>query len=256
MLDVHTHILPGLDDGASSMDESLEMAELAVESGVTELVVTPHSNQLGRFENYCSKELQETYEAFLSELKKADIPLKLHPGMEIFVTEDVCERIKDGSLMGLNATDTYLVEFPFDAEPEWIYRQLYKLRDLKKRVLIAHPERYYCVQDAPWLVYEWIKMGCLSQVNKGSILGRFGKRVWLTADVLLRHDLVSCVASDAHSIYMRTTYMQEVRELIEEHFGEIIAKRLLKENPARIINGRSVPVHGILPEKRKFFIGR
>lgn len=253
MVDLHVHILPGLDDGAASMEDALEMADMAVESGVRKLVVTPHSNQRGRFENYCSEELQDVYEEFLSELKREKIPLMVHPGMEIFATEDMAGRIKDGSLMGLNDSATYLIEFPFDADPYWIGNQLESVRELKKRPLIAHPERYYCVQEFPGLVYEWIKLGCLTQVNKGSVLGRFGRGAGITAEVLLENDLVTCIASDAHSPYMRTTYMGDVREVLEEHFGEAVAMRLLKENPERILENKVIPLHGKAPERRKLF---
>ena len=253
MIDLHVHILPGLDDGAASMEDALEMADMAVESGVEALVVTPHSNQPGRFENFCSEELQEVYEEFLSELEKEKIKLKVYPGMEIFATEDMAEKIRDGQLMGLNGSSTYLIEFPFDADPYWIGNQLEAVRELKKRPLIAHPERYFCVQEFPGMVYEWIKLGCLTQVNKGSILGRFGRSAGITAEVLLENDLVTCVASDAHSPYMRTTYMGDVREVLETHFGEDVLHRLLTENPARILENKIIPIHGKTPERRKLF---
>lgn len=253
MVDLHVHILPGLDDGAASMKDALEMADMAVESGVRRLVVTPHSNQRGRFENYCSEELQDVFEEFLNELKREKIQLMVHPGMEIFATEDMAEKIKDGSLMGLNDSSTYLIEFPFDADPYWIGNQLEAVREIKKRPLIAHPERYYCVQEFPGIVYEWIKLGCLTQVNKGSILGRFGRSAGITAELLLENDLVTCIASDAHSPYMRTTYMGDVKEVLEEHFGESVTMRLLKENPERILENKVIPLHGKAPERRKLF---
>lgn len=253
MVDLHVHILPGLDDGAASMEEALEMADMAVESGVERLVVTPHSNQKDRFENYCSEELQDVYEEFLQELNREKISLKVHPGMEIFATENMCDKISDGRLMGLNDSFTYLIEFPFDADPYWIGSQLEAVREMKKRPLIAHPERYYCVQEFPGIVFEWIKAGCLTQINKGSVLGRFGRSAGITAEILLENDLATCIASDAHSPYMRTTYMGDIRDLLEEHFSDAVAHRLLKDNPERILDNRMIPVHGRAPERRKLF---
>lgn len=253
MVDLHVHILPGLDDGAASLDDALEMAEMAVESGVDRLVATPHSNQRGRFENFCSEELQEVYEEFRQALIKENIRLDVNPGMEVFATEDVCEKISDGSLMGLNGTDTYLIEFPFDADPFWIGERLEDVLDIEKRPLIAHPERYYCVQEFPGLVYEWLNLGCLTQINKGSVLGRFGRGAGTTAEILLAHDLVTCIASDGHSPYMRTPYMGDVREVIEEHFGSDMAYRLLKENPTRILDGGRISPHGRMPERKRLF---
>lgn len=253
MVDLHVHILPGLDDGAESLDDALEMAEMAVESGVKRIVATPHSNQRGIFENFCSEELQESYIDFLHALKRENISLRVDPGMEAYVTEDLSEKISGGQIMGLNDSFTYLIEFPFDADPYWMENQLEKLRRLRKRPLIAHPERYFCVQEFPGLVYEWIKLGCLIQVNKGSILGRFGRRAEAASEVLLSNDLVTCVASDAHSPYMRTTYMGDVRDVLTEHFGEEYARRVLTENPNRILDSRMVPVHGRAVKRRKLF---
>lgn len=251
MIDLHVHILPRLDDGAANLDDALEMAEMAVESGVKELVATPHSNQMGRFENFNSTSLKTAYQLFQQALERERIPLKTYLGMEIFASEDLQEKIRDGRLFGLNGGDTFLVEFPFDADPFWIGEQLESVLDSRKRPLIAHPERYACVQDYPQIVYEWLSIGCLTQLNKGSALGRFGRAAANTAEILLNHDLITCIASDAHSPYMRTTYMGDIWSFMEEYFGEHVAYRLLKENPKRILENRQVPPHGRMPERRR-----
>lgn len=251
MIDLHVHILPGLDDGAQNMEEALEMAELALEGGTEIIVATPHSNQKGRFENYNSEELRKVYHDFCEALKKEGLPLKVCMGMEIFASEDMDEKLEDGSLAGLNGTGIYLTEFPFDAEPYWIGERLEAMLAQKRRPLLAHPERYFCVQDYPGLVYEWLCMGCMTQMNKGSIFGRFGRRAGHSAETLLENDLITCIASDAHSSYMRTTYMGDIWEYMEEKFGRRAAYRLLQDNPERIIGNRAVPAHGKLPEKRR-----
>ena len=97
--------------------------------------------------------------------------------------------------------------------------------------MIAHPERYEAVQDYPTLVYEWLRMGCLTQVNKGSLFGKFGRRPQQAVEILLQNDLVTCVASDAHSPYMRTTYMGDAEGYLEEVFGDRKAYLLLTKNP-------------------------
>lgn len=254
MTDLHTHILPGLDDGAETMEEALEMAELAAEGGTGLLVATPHSNQKNQFENYHTDELKQIYREFCDALKQQKIPVKVNLGMEIFASEDMAEKIEEGVLIGLNQTSVYLIEFPFHADPNWIGERLEEVLDIGRIPLIAHPERYYCVQDQPLFVYEWLRLGCMTQINKGSLLGRFGRRVFRSADMLLEYDLVSCVASDAHSAYRRTTYMEDVREYLEERCGPERASRLLLENPGRILAGRDIPPHGRFPgRKRKLF---
>lgn len=253
MIDLHVHILPGLDDGAQDMEDALGLAELALEGGVDTLVATPHSNQEGRFENYDTPQLREVYRRLQEELNKEKLPLKLLLGMEIFASEDMREKIEEGKLIGLNQTDYYLVEFPFESDPYRIGGYLEDILDCGKIPLIAHPERYYCVQEYPALVYEWLRMGCLSQINKGSLFGKFGRHAHDTVQVLLKNQLVTCVASDAHSPYMRTTYMADAREYLEDRYGEEPAYRLLTKNPKTILRGERILPHGNLPEKKRRF---
>lgn len=255
MIDIHAHILPDLDDGSENLEESLEMAELAVQSGVKIIVATPHSNQMGRFENFHSEQLLEKYRQLRIALEKEKIPLHILEGMEIFASEDMAQKIKNKQLSGINGSDYYLVEFPFDADPWWIRECLEEIFDIGKIPLIAHPERYFCVQDYPELVYEWLQNGCVTQMNKGSILGRFGKNVMKTAHVLLKNDLISCMASDAHRSYIRTPYMSEAKEMLLHLGGYEFTWYLTEKNPECIIKNRQIPLHGRKPEKRrKYFM--
>lgn len=253
MIDLHTHILPGIDDGSPTMEASMAMAELAVEGGVEAIVATPHSNQMGRFENFYSTALTDLYQSLKTELAEEDLPLKLYLGMEIFASPDMGERIRRGELISLNRSRYYLVEFAFDETPERIGDYLEEILRVRGVPLIAHPERYYCVQDDPGLVYDWLKLGCCAQINKGSLFGKFGRSAARTASELLKNDLVTCVASDAHSPYARTTYMADARDYLEETFGPERMNRLTNENPWRILSNLSIPRHGRAPERRNRF---
>lgn len=250
MIDLHAHILPNLDDGSYSMEESLEMAELALEGGTRILVATPHSNQKGNFENYNSIKLRQAYQNLCRELEVKKLPLLVLPGMEIFASEDMGKKISQGLLFGVNHTPYFLVEFSFDAEPWQIEKRLKEILREGKIPLIAHPERYYCVWDYPGLIYLWIRMGCRIQVNKDSILGRFGRHVYKTAEILLKYNLVTCVASDAHGAQQRTPYLGETREYLKRRFGNTQARYLLSDNPGKIIGGKKIPAHGAPPKKR------
>lgn len=248
MIDMHAHILPGIDDGSPDMEQSLAMAALAVEGGTRHLVATPHSNQAGRFENYASDgRLGRLFRSFRRELDRADIPLTVSLGMEIFASDDMYEKIRDHRLIGLNGSRYYLVEFHFDEDPLTIHRHLMTIFRAGGVPLIAHPERYFCVQDTPALIYEWLQMGCLAQINKGSLFGRFGRDAMRTADTLLFNGLVSCIGSDAHSPYQRTTHMRDTELYLREHLGPEIAHLLTEENPTRILNNRPVETRGRLP---------
>lgn len=252
MIDLHSHILPGVDDGSEVMEESLAMAELALEGGTNCMVITPHSNQEGRFENFCSKELTNAFERLEKAVAQQKLPLKLYRGMEIMSSRDVVDKIKSGKLMSLNGSRYYLIEFPFDEEVEPMGDVLESILYMGKIPLIAHPERYDCIGRHPEVLFEWMDMGCCSQVNKGSLLGRFGSRVAKTAQILMDYELVTCFASDAHTSVVRTPFMADVRDFIESQYDYHYAKRLLHDNPKAILEDRDVPFTGRPPVRRKW----
>ena len=253
MIDLHAHILPGLDDGAQNLEESLEMARMAEESGVTDLVATPHSNQRGRFENDDPQLLQQELEFFRAALRAEHIVLRVHLGMEIFSSSDWWERIEDGKLISLAGSQYYLVEFSFEEDPEIATDRLEQLLQHGIVPVIAHPERYSCVQESPALVYQWMRMGCRTQMNKGSMMGRFGRDAEDTAHELLRCDLATCMATDAHGVQHRTTYLREAYRTVAKHHGEKKAHRLLVERPKEILENRMIQPHGKKPERKRAF---
>ena len=251
MVDLHTHILPGVDDGSGSIEESLAMAEMASYAGTEILVATPHSNQKGRFENYYDKKMADRFTRLEEAVKAAGIPLIMVRGMEIMATDDMKERIIRKELISLNASSYYLVEFPFDAPPEWIQDRLNDILSLDKIPLIAHPERYYCAQDRPEYIYDWLKMGCLTQMNKGSMFGRFGRHAKDLAELMLRYRLVTVIGSDAHSPIQRTTHMGEAWDYVAEKMGMNWAFRLFERNGEKILRDEVVPRHWHRPERRR-----
>lgn len=252
MIDIHTHILPGLDDGAESLDDTLAMAEQAVRSGVDVLVATPHSNQEQQYQNYESPALQTLFQQAKDALVRENIPLKLVRGMEIFASDDIVEKIRAGRLLPLNHSRYYLVEFAFPEEPWYIHDTLADLLEHGYIPVIAHPERYTCVQDDPNLLFEWRQMGVLAQLNKGSVLGRFGPRPERAAQQLLNHQLVNCIASDAHRPYIRTPDMREIDAFLCRYYSEEYRDLLLEENPSRIVFDRTPPAWPVpVPVERK-----
>lgn len=240
MIDIHAHILPGMDDGAEDTQEVLDMARMAVDSGVTAIVATPHCNFPGVYDNYYNKEYMETFRWVTRALKDAEIPLKLYAGMEVFVTPDVPKLIADGKLLTINGGRYMLVEFEFDEEPGYVNKMLKEIADCKVFPVIAHPERYQFVQDNPMIAKQWKSNGYLMQANKGSFVGRFGRRARRTVYELLDNNLLSLVASDCHSPYQRTPYMLDVYEELSENYSMKQLKMLFEENPRRICLNQKV----------------
>lgn len=255
MIDIHTHILPGIDDGSENLEESLAMAELAWDSGVDVIVATPHANIPDLFENVDSPEWRRGFRRLQTYLKENDCKIQLVPGMEIFATEYVAERIRKGELISIHGSRYCLMEMAFDADPYWAEEIWDSVLQLGKVPVIAHPERYFCIQDEPAILYEWMKMGCLSQMNKGSVFGRFGRSAERTARTLLDHNLVTCVASDAHSPFRRTTFMADIQDFLLDQYGERRMERLLVQNPKRILEDQPIYSENMIrPGGRRSFL--
>ncbi len=241
MIDIHAHILPGIDDGAADWAETMEMAALAVESGVDLLVATPHAASSGKAKNWMNDDLVQLMLSFRRRLAEEKIPLKVVAGMEIFGTDQVPRLLREGKLMGLNGSRYPLLEFPFvdyAAEATDILEEI--VAD-GMRPVVAHPERYDYVQRDPSLLNLWTEMGCLLQINRGSLLGRFGRREQLLAEALVMRGFAFAVASDAHSCRYRTTWMQDVQEYLRREISPQAAWALLERNPLALVNNEDVP---------------
>ena len=230
MIDLHTHILPGLDDGSPDLETSVLMAAVAAESGVTHLVATPHSNQRGAFENYASPALQVRFDCLCTAVHEAGIPLELSLGMEIFGTGDVLQLLHDGRLLTLGGGRYLLIERLLDAllaDGYW--------------PVVAHPERYYGLQRMPNYLFDWANRGIVLQVNKGSLFGRFGRGAQALAAAMLERGLVGCVASDAHGPDVRTPDLAGAWDYLAERCSEELARCLLEDNPGRILRSEPLP---------------
>lgn len=239
MIDIHCHILPGVDDGSESMEMSLNMIAAAYDSGVRSMIATPHCCP-GLFNNYATPDLQQVWDELYHAVHAAGIPIHLYQGMETMAFDKLSYLLQEGGVWTLNGTLYFLVEFMFDEDPDYCKKILVECIDAGYQPIIAHPARYYFVQSDPSIVYEWYLMGCGIQLNKDSLLKRHGHRAYEIGNSLLRHNLVSCVASDAHSSISRTTDLDEVREFLINEYGEEYAYMLLEENPGRILRGQKL----------------
>ena len=229
MIDIHSHILPGLDDGSGSLGESLAMARMAVDSGITAIIATPHCITDRR------EEVLESWRLLKQALEESEIPLKLYPGMEIFGTDETVRLLKERKLLTLNGSRYPLVEFDFGATGETETLLLYGLCKAGYRPIVAHPERYAFIQRNPVLVNRWVRMGCLMQVNRGSILGRFGRQAQAMAVEMVERGFAVAVATDAHSCRSRTPWMLDIREVLTREISGLCAKTLLQDNPRKIL---------------------
>lgn len=240
MIDLHCHILPQLDDGSQSLSDSLAMARLAVSSGVTAMAATPHCVD-GH-----APEVRDRVLLLREAMQDAGIPLRLYMGMEIFGTEDTARLLRSGRLLTLNGSRYPLIEFNFRGTGE---RETDILQDVLAAgylPVVAHPERYAYVQEQPELINIWKDMGCLFQINRGSLLGRFGSSARHMALELVHRGFAAVVASDGHSPRMRTPWMEDVREFLAQEISPAAAEYLLLHNPRMIL--RNQPLETAQPE--------
>lgn len=235
MIDLHSHILPELDDGSQSLRESLAMARMAVDSGVTAMVATPHCI------DDRTREVYDAWELMQEVLQEHEIPLKLFPGMEIFGTSDTVRLLREGKLLTLNGSRYPLIEFSFHSTGEEETRILRSVCKAGFRPIVAHPERYAYVQRDPRIVNRWHRMGCLLQVNRGSLLGRFGRHAQETAFELVDRGFAAAVASDAHSHRMRTPWLEDVWTMLAKDVSPRCARTLLKDTPQKILKNEDIP---------------
>lgn len=236
MIDIHCHILPDLDDGASSMEEALEMARIAAESGVTDIVATPHFR--GEPEALEMKEeIDRRYRELREALHRWQIPIQLHKGAEILCTPQTPILARQGLLPTLGNTRYVLTEFYFNESFGFMDSCLQKIATMGYTPVVAHPERYDAIQWDPEQLWLWETRGYVFQLNKGSVLGTLGFRAEQTAHELLELGLAHLFASDAHSCDRRTPNMGGLQRWTEQCCDPEFARILLTDNPGQIIKG-------------------
>lgn len=235
MIDIHSHILSGIDDGADDIRRSVSMARQAVNNGITVMTATPHCRDEG------IEQIRTAFWNLRRRLQREELPLKLCLGMEIFGSWHTAELLKRRKLLTLNASRYPLIEFDLYSDGEEETGILDSVLREGYRPIIAHPERYECVQQSPDIINVWHQMGCLFQINRGSLTGRFGHRAQHMAFSLVDRGFACAVASDAHSDVTRRPRLKGVDELLRQEFSDDIAKLLLIDNPKRILKNEKIP---------------
>ncbi|WP_404405229.1 tyrosine-protein phosphatase [Jeotgalibacillus malaysiensis] len=251
MIDIHCHILPGVDDGAQDYHDSLKMANQAVQNGITHIIATPH-HQTRRFQN----EAQNVIEAVadLNEyFQDHQVDLKVHPGQEIRLYGEIVAELKSGLDLPIASADNpyVLVEFPSSQVPAFAERVLYEMLVEGYRPIIAHPERNSAIVEDPEKLYQLINQGAIAQLTAASLAGEFNKSVQRFSMELIESNLVHVIASDAHNTDFRGFANQKAYELLDQKFG--LAEQF-QMNAQNIMEGKqiiSAPPSAI--QKKGFF---
>lgn len=234
--DVHCHILPQVDDGSQSMEETMEMLRIAEANGITSMIVTPHykRGRVGTPRDKIGKLLQQIQE----RAEEEGIAIQFYPGTEVYYNSSLEEKLESGWLSRMNDTDYVLVEFsPMDSYP-YIRNAIDDIFSLGYRPIIAHVERYGCMLGKTDNVRMLHEMGCLIQVNAGSVAGNYGFRVKHFIRNLLKEHLVEFVGTDAHNAAGRPPEMAKCAELIYKKCEKEYADALLFGNADKYLLGK------------------
>ncbi|MEM1154589.1 MAG: CpsB/CapC family capsule biosynthesis tyrosine phosphatase [Pseudomonadota bacterium] len=235
MIDLHCHLLPGLDDGPQTHAETLQLCRIAIVDGITHAIVTPHIHP-GRWPNTKSGIALECRK-LQRALNKRNLPLKLGFAAEVRLSDDLIAQIDREEIPFYGKVDGYwvmLLEFPHGHIIPGSERLVRWLLRNKVRPLIAHPERNKQVMRRVQEIYPYVEAGCWLQLTGGSILGSFGERAREVAHQLLDDNLVAVVASDGHNSGPRKPQLSDAFDYVCEHYGDARADMLMQQNPARI----------------------
>jgi protein-tyrosine phosphatase len=236
MVDIHCHILPGLDDGPDKLEESLQMAEMAIADGITHVVATPHASSMFPFDPVATKRLRDELQ------EKVGDRLQLATGCDFHLSfENLQDIAANTAKYTINQKHYLLVEFAEFAISPAMDDSLHQLQLLGLSIVITHPERNRLICADQDRLRRWLHRGCYVQVTAQSLLGQFGERARKYAERWLDQDMVHFVASDAHSTTRRPLQLQEAYKAVSERRGEELAKALFRDNPLAAFEGRPLP---------------
>lgn len=249
MIDIHSHIIPCIDDGSKDIDMTLEMLTIASKSGTKKIIATPHY-----FKGYWTPQYKEVLVEVekLNELvKKNSIDIEIYPAQEVYFHDNMVEEFVQGNIGTINNSKYMLIEFPMDSFDKNIFDVLYELQIRGIIPIIAHPERYKPFINNPTEINKFIEEGYLFQLNGSSITGLFGKDVKKTAETFLTNGIYSFIGSDAHTTGKRNTYLNDALDSINSLKPGVVDE--FYDNGKKLLNNENIEFQGKKIEKKKGF---
>ena len=240
MIDFHTHIIPNIDDGSRSIDETFNLIQEAKEAGFKGIILTSHY-----IEKYYETDIPERdvwVKAISENLRTKGIDTNLYLGNEIYMSDNMMNLLIEGKASTINNSSYVLFEMPLNAEPMNLYDVIYSLQENKLIPVLAHPERYSFIQKEPEIVYDLIQKGVLMQANYGSILGQYGEKAQIIVKKFFECNMIHFLGTDVHrqnTVYKRVPLaLEEIRNIIDDDK----LQELTTENPKLALENKRIEI--------------
>lgn len=232
MIDIHSHIIQGVDDGSKDLEMSLDMARIYLENGISKVIGTPH--YIEKDEKALDKNIK-ALDILRKELKDKNIPLEVYLGNEVYISMDILKDLRDKRITTLNGSRYILIEFPMREIPIYSENIIYELLLEGYIPIIAHPERYIKIQEDPNILLDFLEKGALAQLNLPSLGGLYGDRIKETAQILLDHKMIQFVGSDSHTNRRRSPKLKEYLEILKELITSQLYEEIVYKNASNVL---------------------
>lgn len=233
MIDLHSHLLPGIDDGARDLDMALAMARMAVDDGIGTIACTPHI--LPGVYNNTRATIEDAVERLAAEIERAGIPLQVTSGADVHIAPHLLADLKNGTVPTIGESRYFLFEPPDQIVPPRMDNFAFELVASGFVPILTHPERLVWIEKQYSLIQQLVAGGVLIQVTAGSFMGRFGHRAKYWAERMLDEGMIDLVATDAHNLDRRPPQLTPARDVISERAGDEMATQLVATNPLHIL---------------------
>lgn len=240
MIDIHTHILPNIDDGSRNIEETFNLIKEAKKVGFEEIILTSHYME-GYYETDI-KERKVWMNAIYESLKKSNIDINLYLGNEIYISDNIIKLLEEGKASTINNTSYVLFEMPLNAEPLNLYDIIYTMQQNKVVPILAHPERYSFIQKEPELIYDLVQKGVLMQANYGSIIGQYGSKAKMLVKKLYENNMVHLLGSDVHRENTIYPKIPNCLSEIEKIIGKEKLEKLTTINPKLVLTNKRINI--------------
>jgi protein-tyrosine phosphatase len=247
LIDIHTHLLPGIDDGPSDWNEAIAMLEAGYKDGIRGAVCTSHV--LNRLDAQLDAKLTTAFERLRGLIQEKQMRMELWLGSEIHVNASFDQSCRTASIAGNGKY--YLLELPLNEIPNDVDDRLFQFTLQGYKPILAHPERNSVIAQNPGTAYSLVQRGVLMQMNAGSLTGMFGRWTRKKAEAMLEHNLVHFVASDCHNSRTRPMALQKAYKIVVSRVGREAAEKIFLDNPRNAVRGEDVWTPEPIPFDRK-----